>query len=45
MQDDAHLQIPHELVAQVRLSTGGQAHHRDHDFGLRIVRFGDLALG
>jgi len=45
MRDDAHLQIPRELIAQVRLSTGGQAHHCDYDLGLRIVWFGNLTVG
>jgi len=45
MRDDAYLQISHELIAQVRLSTGGQAHHCDYDLGLRIVWFGDLTVG
>ena len=45
MQGDAHLQVPHELVAQVRLSTGGESHHRDYDLGFRVVRFGDLVIG
>ena len=43
--DDTHLQIPHELVAQIGLSTGGQAHHRDYDLGLGVVRFGDSRIG
>jgi hypothetical protein len=45
MQEDAYLQIPHKLIAQVRLSTGGQAHHCDYDLGLRIIWLGDLTVG
>jgi len=45
MREDAHLQIPRKLIAQVRLSTGGQANHCDYDLGLRIVWLGDLVVG
>jgi hypothetical protein len=43
-RDNAYLEISHELVAQIRLSAGREAHHCDYDLGLGVVRFGNLTV-